>query len=100
MSRRSRLKTRNITKFHSTQAGNPQRITVLLRFSHKSDSSKHTSGSPAQGQAVGRQAPKAFGFEDHGGYNCRRPTGLGEKETSLLKGACKIPYTLGKGQKQ
>ena len=54
------------------------------------------SGSPAQGfYSSGKMSPRTFGFWKPAGLNFGNPTGVGEIETSLLKGGHEISHTPG-----
>ena len=56
-------------------------------------------GSSAQGSALGREAPRAFGFEGLERLTFGSPKGLGEIKTSLLKDAHKMSGPLGPRRK-
>lgn len=53
------------------------------------------SGTPAGEFSIDRTNPQRIWLQRSVGFKCRNPTGLGEIETSLLKGTHKISCEVG-----
>ena len=80
--------------------GNPidWKITISQRLSHRSESSKPTSGSPAWVSGFGRKR-RAFGFECQWDLSAGAPQDRG-KQTPLWEGAHRLSCALGPKAKQ
>lgn len=64
------------------------RIIIMQRFSHKNESSDPLHKAPQPGgPALGRQAPRTFGFQE-------TQWAVGNRDY-LVKGSQKISYTSG-----